>query len=464
MKFKRAIPLLLAAVMIVGSLSGCGNNGGPQYIGEVTDESFTQEPYSDEQSVAETMPRYDYKTLPTADKISGKEFPTSYYARLLPERNKIVFDEIYAGAKDFQDEVVLSKQPSPKELEKIMNIIYLDTAELYMLDTTYGYDTDSNGYVYKVYLTYIMDKERYEDIEKNVVSTMSYTLSDFINSQDTYEAENKILAAVEDKYTSEIRNEEFPQDAYKSSILPLFLGLKGNHISVAKLFSYYCRMTGIDCAVVVGELTSTDFAHSIGLEIPEYKEPAEAIKQTISDSHVIVECDYTSFYAWNIVKINDAWYHVDPIMTPLMKNSQSFMEYIDNNKLRLLENVPDYTISQSRLFYVNEDVLGLIPECKSVTFQSFYRSGDYFLNYTEAQNTVATMNFLDKMIQEKPARKVLQFQTEEGYNIFMKNIERLITTYNNNNSHPIRSHAIYGNRETLSVIIYNLVYIDKQSD
>ena len=73
----------------------------------------------------------------------------------------ISYNEIYEAALTFQSEVVLSKKISPAALMQIMNIIYLDTPELFMLETIYEYDTESNGNVHKVYLKYNMTPEDY---------------------------------------------------------------------------------------------------------------------------------------------------------------------------------------------------------------------------------------------------------------------------------------------------------------
>ena len=151
MKIKRIIALACSALILVTSLAGCKNDQttiNPNGEIEVSEEIDTSDVVSEQE-----MPVYDYKNLPASNELSGKEIETSYYARELSDRNKGCYDEIYNAALTFQTEVVLSSSHvvSPESLKKIMNIIYLDTPELYMLETEYSYDLDSSGNVSKIY-------------------------------------------------------------------------------------------------------------------------------------------------------------------------------------------------------------------------------------------------------------------------------------------------------------------------
>ena len=60
-----------------------------------------------------------------------------------------------------------------------MNIIYLDTPELFMLETIYEYDTESNGNVHKVYLKYNMTPESYAILNEDLIQMLVMDISDF---------------------------------------------------------------------------------------------------------------------------------------------------------------------------------------------------------------------------------------------------------------------------------------------
>ena len=461
MKIKRIIALACSALILVTSLAGCKNDQttiNPNGEIEVSEEIDTSDVVSEQE-----MPVYDYKNLPASNELSGKEIETSYYARELSDRNKGCYDEIYNAALTFQTEVVLSSSHvvSPESLKKIMNIIYLDTPELYMLETEYSYDLDSSGNVSKIYLKYVISQSDYEELNKTIVQTLTDTTSQFKYAETEYDAELSIVETIESVfYVTKMENPDyFSGKNPTSSFFTIIRTTSGDHLAFAKAFSYYCKKIGIDSAVVVGELTNTDYAKEIGINIGQYQGTGGAFKETTDGTHVDVNIDYSTFYAWNIIKLNDKWYHVDVLFPKQWKEAHSEeTQNIAADKLRTTLNVDDYTISQSRLFYVNEDILGLIPECNSKIFQSSYRNGNYFLNYTAGQINVPITQKIDELVENKLTTILYQFGSEETYDIFMKKFDQIIEGYNENNEDVIQNYRLIENKETLSVLLTDLIY------
>ena len=459
MKAKRILTLLLASILLLTSLTACGNKQ-PQIINPNGEIEVSEEPNSAPKE--EHLPTYDYKNLEPSNKLEGKEIEVSYYASKLNERNLISYNEIYEAAMTFQAEVVLSKKISPTALMQIMNIIYLDTPELYMLENIYEYDTESNGNVHKVYLKYNMTPETYIVFNEQFLKKTLSDINSLKQGKTEFEVENKIVEKLNSKMfnnSSSNAIEEFYSSSPLSSIFTIVRSSKGNHLAFAKLFNYYCRKTGLESAVVIGELTNTDYAKQIGLNIGTYKPLTEAIKQTIDGTHVKVNIDYSCFYAWNIIKLNNQWYHVDVLFPELWHQSTEGIKDYDIS-INTTINVDDYTISQSRLFHVNEDLLGLIPECNQKTFQSLYRSGNYFLNYNANQIVVVVNSKLDEFVRNKTKMAYYQFDSEEVYDIFISSFDEIVEAYNENNANVIQNYSIIENKETLSIVIYKLLYFN----
>ena len=458
MKAKRILTLLLASVLLLTCLTACGNKQ-PQVINPNGEVDVSEEPNRTPQK-EEHMPVYDYKNLPASNFLEGKEIEISYYASKLNERNMISYNEIYEAALTFQSEVVLSKKISPAALMQIMNIIYLDTPELFMLETIYEYDTESNGNVHKVYLKYNMTPEDYAAMNEVLIQTLVMDISDFKYAETELEAELKIIEDLEGRlYTNKaFEIEKFHSKDPLNSFFTLVRTQQGNHLAYAKLFTHFCRKVGIESAVVVGELTNTDYAKEIGLEIGQYKTPEQAIQQTVEGTHVKGNIDYSNFYAWNIIKLNESWYHVDTLFPRLWLETKEDLRNLDIKFARTTLNVDDYTISQSRLFHINEDLLGLIPECNNKIFQSLYREGRYFLNYNANQMVIAINDRLDELVEFKYETILYQFGSEDTYDIFISTIDSTIKTYNENNSNVIQNYRIIENKETLSVVITGLIY------
>lgn len=455
----KLIALGLCAAMTF-SLFGCGGEEKVQSVqGEIdtSGEIATQETADEE--VAE-MPYYDYKNLPESNPLAEEEF-SSYYARQLNEQSQIIYDEIYNAANEYQSEVALSKVIAVDTLKNIMNIIYLDTPELYMLDTKYSYDVNESGFVEKVYLYYAFTKETYESVHTSLLKTLTYNVSGLKKSDSQLDAEESIISRADSvQYTTEpFESKNFtgsnPQDSFYSVCTS---NPKGSSLAIAKLVNYYCRKSGIDSAIVIGEITTTDFANNIGLNLKPYTGTNNMLTETVNGSHVDVVADYSGFYAWNIIELNDEWYHLDTIFPRLWKSSESTLKSIDVESMRTTGNVNDYTISQSRLFYVNEDVLGLIPECTGKNFQFLYRSGNYILDYNSNQIVIAITQKLDDLIKNKSTIKLYQFGSEDTYNLFVNNFDKTVNTYNQNNGNAIQNYRILENKETLTIVICDLIY------
>jgi len=456
MKFKNNIRflLILSTIMI---LSGCSKNETTTNVNGEVDVSETSSETTKDNDIENSMPVYDYKNLPVSNAPSTKEFD-SYYKNLLNERDRICYDEIYNAAENYQDELVLSKSITPESLKHIMNIIYLDTPELYMLEPHYAYDTDTNGTVYKVYLKYCFEKEFRETFNEAFLSNTTMKISEFKNQETQYDLELAIAETLETTfYSNDIELDDFSGKNPENSILTPAMQYSGNSIAIAKLFNYYCRKSGLNSALLVGEIIDTNYAKNIELKLNDYKPLDEVYIETVDGSHIDVDVDYSGFYAWNIVELNDKWYHVDvPFYLQFFKTSG--LESLSIENLRVLLNVDDYTISQSRLFFINEEILGLIPECNEKIFQTFYRQGDYILNYNDSQIATAMNVKLNELVETKPNEKIYQFGSEETYNLFVKKFDSIIKNYNENNGNVIQNYDIVENKAMLCIVLKNLLY------
>ncbi len=110
------------------------------------------------------------------------------------------------------------------------------------------------------------------------------------------------------------------------------------------------------------------------------------------------------------------------------------------------------------MFFINEEILGLIPECNEKIFQTFYRQGDYILNYNDSQIATAMNVKLNELVETKPNEKIYQFGSEETYNLFVKKFDSIIKNYNENNGNVIQNYDIVENKAMLCIVLKNLLY------
>ena len=345
-----------------------------------------------------------------------------------------------------------------------MNIIFLDTPEFYYLRSRYYYETDASGYVSRVKLYYLLTQNQIAETEKKAKQDLTTKISDLRALSTQYEVESSAYLSLLDSYIPNISKISFDYDDPElcSSLFGPMCFSRGNDKAVAKAFTYYCRMTGIDSAVVIGDFISADFSKEIGLGIKSENSSGQGKNIYIEKSNssgTLVVCNYDDLYAWNIVQINNQWYHVDIPIASAWHNSEQAFEQVNRENFMPFFNLNDYAISQSRLFYMNEDILGILPECKENTFQYYYRTGDFFLDYTYNQTITAINKKLDSMVQERKDRVIIQFISESCFDNFKKLWEEQVNKYNENRNNPIQNYDIIYNRESLMVYVYNLVYL-----
>ena len=439
--------------------SGC-NETKTEMKGEMESNQDTQKSTEDEVA---PMPVYDPNTLPESDPLEVKEIQ-SYYARKLSNRSKLTYDEVYNAAEKKETEFVLNQKVSVDEFKKIMNIIFLDTPEFYYLRSRYYYETDASGYVSRVKLYYLLTQNQIAETEKKAKQDLTTKISDLRALSTQYEVESSAYLSLLDSYIPNISKISFDYDDPElcSSLFGPMCFSRGNDKAVAKAFTYYCRMTGIDSAVVIGDFISADFSKEIGLGIKSENSSGQGKNIYIEKSNssgTLVVCNYDDLYAWNIVQINNQWYHVDIPIASAWHNSEQAFEQVNRENFMPFFNLNDYAISQSRLFYMNEDILGILPECKENTFQYYYRTGDFFLDYTYNQTITAINKKLDSMVQERKDRVIIQFISESCFDNFKKLWEEQVNKYNENRNNPIQNYDIIYNRESLMVYVYNLVYL-----
>ena len=412
--------------------------------------------------------RYDRDTLDDGKDDKGIKVDViySYYARALPKRSQIAYREILSAALNRRNTVNLTKSVSKSELEKIMNIMFLDTPEAFMLDTKYQYNIDSVGNVSSVNLYYSMSPETQALYYDEYTTQINVYAEQIRTSENTVEAVKSLAANIEIRPDYSLNPESF-EDAgvsvkFKSlKNQPLFLmrsaGLSPNLIGIYKSYVAILREAGIDAAIMVGQLTNPE--HYTGdLEYLGYNK--DYIKEDVEGSKVTVTCDYSRLYAWIKVCINKKWYNVDtyfPALDKSVNKNESIKNIYKENSRDLLFLVDDYLIAQSRIFYMNDELLGQSDPATGRTFQKYYRKGLYVPDQTEDK----IANFIDSVVERMPENKgepiIYQFGSRDNFSTFVDKYDERVGVFNRQYKQPIRNYKMYSNDETLTIIIYDIV-------
>lgn len=451
---------IICSCLIMSSLllTGCGNNSnqGPskvQEFGDIDNSELDSSSKNSEDTNSENtnLPYYDAtnlveaKAYSTDDKLQEK---SSYYKEQLTARQKRAFDAIYNAASNMTGNIEFesSQFVTPSELKNIMNIIFLDCPEIFYLNNNYSYVVNSEGYATSVSLDFGKTAEQIATIKSSLAQQKPGYLENRKNND--YETIQKLLKDIDLS-----RYESVSIDAngnYNFSVCDPFdeLTMGKNSIGASKLFCYWLRQLGIDSTVVVGEIVSNDLQDTYELTTDYLKYCNE---YQVSDNEYKVEFNYSYYWLWNVVKIDDNWYNLD-IMYSLLLNQKD--KAISKTCLWF---VPDRTMSQSRLFYMNEEILGISPSCTDINFEQSYREGNYILPHTETQMVLRIKQELASIDQENKESVYFQFEDEDSFNYFLDNFDDQVDYYNNTYGNAIGLYEIHACRDALSIAITNII-------
>lgn len=469
--------------------------------GDVEVDEDIEEKINRSEELAKATEQYDYKNLPVAEPVNpsaiidsspsfvseyesaiSKEDDgmievntiTSYYARQLPERSQLAYREVLAGALNRKENIAISKPINKSEFEKVMNIIFLDTPEAFMLRHKYEYTIDSTEKVSGVKLIYAISKSDQEFMYDEYVKNLVKASEKIKNSNNTADAIQSLYSqgkykpyrGVEEKVSESLSESGFSSEAYDvfSNTYALTNPAKSlpqNYIASSKTFVAILRESGIDAAVKVGNLLNPEYYdNSRDIHVDTAKDLSEMIQEDIGNGIVKVTCDFSSLYSWVSVKINGNWYNVDPgflDMDPLEFNSYSVRDIYDLGPMTFVD---DYLISQSRTFYINDILLGESDPCTSRIFQPMYRSG----KYVPVQNASKLTTLMDAIIEKVSRRDTeyiyYQFGSRENYSDFVKRFDERVTIFNRQYKSPIRSYKVYKDEELLLFCVYDVVKKD----
>lgn len=423
-------------------------------------------------SVVDAMPAYDYQSVSKPQLLGKRDALPSYYMRQLSARSQQIYNEIYAGAMAHQKQVVLSQAVPQMVVEKIMHILFLDSPELFMLEPSFECRKNSQGNVESVRLEYNCTKAQ----QQKAAALFQAALSDVLMAWTDKTTENDVEKSVLEKMSGlefgkfrENRSDPaLPQSAsaYDSAYTALTGRKDVSSLGISKAMVYLLRQSGVDAAVVVGEFVNPAYLKSGGYPVSDFKGADGVARRKLKEKNTVhVTYNYSFLYAWTTIRLNENWYHVDPVFCKVAQNNVRDLDGMnlpDNPlcglPLPLTINVDDYTISQSRMFHISEDLLGVVPACLKHDYQVLYQSGDAVVNYTASQIPIKIESLLEDLVENKTPARVLQFCSEQTYNDFLNQFESSLNAFNKDRKDPIRSWQMLTNRQGLAVILYNFVY------
>ena len=445
-KFIKLISITLISSMVI-TLVGCGKEEEPISVveyGDVEDLEETTET-TEEKEEDISLPYYDATNLAQAKEYTADDVideKSSYYKELLSSRPRKAFDGIYSAVNNLSTTVELESAQliSPEELKNVMCILFLDCPELFYLKTAYSYEVNAEGYVYKVYLEYSMTPEEIEEIKTNIAEQKPLLIDNRrVNDYETIYSLCRDINML--GYQSYTINDD---GTYNKSCENPFNESYYNSIGYSKYITYWLRQLGISSTVVVGELVSDTLKNDYEMTTDYAKFCTESM---LADGIYHIEITPSAYWMWNVVKIDDKWYNLDWIYGFLLNKTNK------NNNTQSLWLVPDRTMSQTRLYYMNEEILGMGPSCLDMQFERSYREGFYILPHTETQSILRLKQEIASIDQENDEEREYQFEDEQTFNYFLENFDEQVDFYNKTYGNPIGKYTVSPCRDSLTINI-----------
>ena len=461
----RILALLLSFSLLL--LCSCSNKAVKKVNenGEIDDESL---PEADITAVdASQIPTYDINSLSQSNTYISKEEVDSYYMQELNTRCLADYNDIKNGLNSFRKEILLTKLITEEELFRIVAIIYVDEPLMFQMASKYSYEMDEDGYISKFYPSYTMSAEEYSRKYRDYMDTMK-TL---YNSAYLYEEPKSTSGFDATEYNTEMEiienyincNLALESESSDSNIASDYCTM----YSESRKFAALARYVGLECVVKIGLPTtehqsqlmkSSDFSVFNLSDIHNYTHK--------SDNRYTVDFDFDQYCFWNSIKIEGNWYNVDLALNSLIsdeyKNCLTDDEYSDINEelysLGAAINVNDYTMSMSKIMYINDQILGLSPACTEKEFSTTYRNGTYVLKMISSQLVQYMTKEIANYENYNNEYFFYQFEDESNFKEFLDGFDSQISSYNDINANTIVSYNLDYDYSTLTVILHNVEF------
>lgn len=264
------------------------------------------------------------------------EDETGYAYGCLSENEQVLYLEMLYIFKNLEEDITISTL-NTEEIDKVFQCVLLDHPEIFYVD----------GYTYSRYLEndvlqritftgiYLYTAEEVAEREELLEEAVLYYLSELSSDATDYEKVKYVYEMI-------ITKTDYNLEAVDNqNICSVLLTNQSVCQGYAKTMQYLLQKIGIESILVIGSVKD-------------------------GEGH-----------AWNIVKIDDAYYHVDPTW------GDASYEMSEDSYVEVADTLPinyDYlciTSEQIRNTHVISDLLEL-PECTSLIANYYVMEGAYF--------------------------------------------------------------------------------------
>lgn len=347
------------------------------------------------------------------------EFDDEFYYNQLTREEQLLYQAMYFASINYADYFTIIDEPDVNAFDNARYAFISDWPEFFWWQGECELATDSSinivGKPYPKYKFYITEYKDFNDAEhknkKNTLDNIDQIVTQII--EDCRDIDDYIF--LRNIHDTIIQNVDY-DDTNDSShtIAGTFFERKGVCDGYSKAFKLIANRAGYECIIVYGTSTS----------------------ETKTESH-----------AWNLVKINNRWYHIDSTWDDPLKKE------VDNTQVSY-----DYFLMSDDYMTIDHEIDSkyTYPQCKDMSWFYYNLPGTYFDTFS----SVDTKDFILSQLRKGSKELRLKFlnlgDTMKAYKWLFEdgNFTDIFKSYRNN----FKISYSYGYSKTSNLLTINFTY------
>lgn len=292
-----------------------------------------------------------------------------YYYSIMSAEERKIYKTIYYALKAKSLNVLVEADTAPETIQDIYMMVLFDNPLFYYINQriikmsyTPGRYILMPEYLYKPKEIELIDKDIRRKVTEICDNARRVATNDFRLEKYLHDS---VVKSVAYDYDALKKNDCF--NAH--SIIGAFFDRKAVCEGIAKAFKLLCNECMIKCIVVLGK----------------------------ADPEGVFGED--SYHAWNLVKIGNDSYHVDPTWDNMYDKGFEHISY-------------DYFNLTTKYIMKDHRPMGVLPECNSTRLNYFSATGSFVSTYNELESLVAK-RIDQKAIMFRYLRDKGEFLTED---------------------------------------------------
>ncbi len=401
-KFFILSAVIFFSLAVMGIFLLCCSQRADTDTSKISSEVSSEGEYSSAEDTDDTSKR---QLVPNLSAV--EDYDSKYLVKKLGLEDKYYFCEMYRAVAEHRESYTFDVPINENRLKKLMYLLNYECPELIYLKGEYLAENtgEKNEYAGKVNFSYCMTQEESTEAFKELNEFFKSLISE-TDGMNEFEKEKYV-------YDYIFMNCSYNDlsDTSGSAYGSLIAGA-GRCEAYCKGFMWCMRKLGTECICVSGYC------------------------DTASNS-VFTE------HSWNLVKIDNNWYHLDISADNVSTVSERIPDYG-------FFNVSDVFISEKYQIDPIYNDIG-IPACTTSDF-NYHTANGLFVTAGDAKSKLQDI-MLENFDEEGISNLSVKFESRSDYNLILNDVELFIKEFLKNNSDLVFEYSIRYNDLSKTILI-----------